>query len=228
MMFLEKKWSNGAKHNGKRGTIVTARNDQEPEDEKPNPTTSDMAKLSTEANLPLHAYIASAQTVADGVLIPGTTQTTEPPFTNVQLAFWKDAKRKYEQRIRNVPTPDLADMVLVVVALLSSLTFLFGRNYNEERAPELLQMVNCQRWKLKKLRPDLYKALRDMFRFYRNILKHPSGPKMTGELHTLDKAMVSRFMENTRKIWRWFIERFCELRHVIPDEQFDEFQDSYI
>ena len=76
---------------------------------------------------------------------------------------------KYSTKIKNITYPDYADMVLVVVALSNSLTFLFGINFNTalNKSPELPDMAKKRG--LKKKRPDLFRELKNLFEFYRNI-----------------------------------------------------------
>ncbi len=134
----------------------------------------------------------------------GSVMRTDRPLTNIQLEFWKDAKEKYEKYVKDIDVPDMAGMVLIVVALLNSLTFLFGRNYDkpappgEKRGtPELLNLARGYPWHLHNARPDFFRSLEEMFLLYRDILKHPDQNKLETELaDRLNKVKVTKYMKN--------------------------------
>ncbi|MBN2531847.1 MAG: hypothetical protein JXB88_03090 [Spirochaetales bacterium] len=151
----------------------------------------------------------------------------DQPFTNIQLAFWIDAKTKYFSLIKKTDYPDLSDMILIVIALGNSLTFLFAVNFekiNDSKTPELFDMI--KKWGLHNARPDYFRDFEELFVFYRNLLKHPDRKKLDEIASILTKEKLKRFMQITRNIWIWFIKKYHEKHNSkVPGDQLKEFKE---
>ena len=170
------------------------------------------------------AHLSTAENIYERA-----TMYAEPlkrPITNFQLEFWKDAKEKYYKFIADEDYPSPAHMALTVLALGQSLTFLFGRNFDKQRkAPQLIDLVNYPPWELNKDRNDLFKRLKPLYKYYSEILKHPSMEKVEMEALRLSKEKLIEYINTTREIWLWFIHKYCELHNhgVVPEDQLVEF-----
>ena len=195
-----------------------------------------MAKKTSE-NDALETSTVATATVATGASLYVTLGPSNLPqrgatkddemsrsFTNIQLAFWLDAKARYSTYVHAAGSPDLSQMIIVTVALLNSLTFLFGRNYagKSPKTPELPQMIKMRG--LEKARPDIYRDFKTMFTLYRNVIKHPDESKIEQLAKELTKAKLTEFYETTRKTWIWFINDFYARRKTTtPPGQLKEF-----
>jgi len=184
----------------------------------------DIAHLSTATNATI--YLSSDPKAQDeGLAIH--EQSDIKQNVNVQLAFWKDAKNKYLTLVKPIDSQHIEHLVLVVTSLFLSLTFLFGVNFEKKdidyKTPCLIDMV--KKWKLKNERPDLYRSLLEIDDFFSTNIRHTDFNKINKEVISLSKQTVKEFLETTRKVWIWFINKYCEKHNnvVVPSELLDEF-----
>jgi hypothetical protein len=188
----------------------------------------DIAHLSTAMNV---TYVLSGGVAFVGENSGGLTQSTMDSETrsviNFQLAFWKDAKEKYNQRIKNNNTPLLSDMVLVISSLFLSLTFLFGVNFQKRvgniSTPSLISLINS--WHLGKDNSDLYRRFCEINSFFKINIRHTDYDKISSNVIVLTKEKLERFYETTRELWVWFIKKYCEKYNNgnVPPELLIEF-----
>jgi hypothetical protein len=143
---------------------------------------------------------------------------------NLQLTSWKNAKKIYF-KIKGENAPKLEEMISVVNHLGNSLTYLFGANYMEEgHTPSLKKMIDeiCPKkgLDLKSDNPDLYKRFCELDEVHKSVSKHFSRGKIP-EAKKITKQILNEYMETTRKIWIWFLDKKFEGN--IPPEQLTEF-----
>jgi hypothetical protein len=173
---------------------------------------------------------ASTVKLTTTVNIAPITQKQLDPVTNIQLAFWKDAKEKY-QRVKKVAYPDPADLLLIIAALGFSLTFLFGVNFTSTtgygKTPSLANLV--RRWKLHKRRPDLYRAFDELAAFFTSNIRHASQTKIRSTVESLTMSKVQHFMNTAQELWKWFIGEYYNNygNGIIPGGHLDEFNKTF-
>jgi len=165
----------------------------------------DIAHLSTAMNVTYHSRNVSSMDGINGYKKSTNAQAMDSEVKqviNFQLAFWKDAKEKYYQRIRDNDAPFLSDMVLVISSLVLSLTFLFGVNFQRQlgynKTPSLLDLVH--KWKLQKDNLHLYRCFCEMNDFFSIKIKHTDYNKIRSDIDKLTKEKLTSFYETTRKL----------------------------
>jgi len=187
----------------------------------------DIAHLSTATNATQYMISGNNSFDYKATMIP--QESDLKLIVNIQLAFWKDAKYKYLQLVKPYDHPLLENIVLVIASLFLSMTFLFGVNLDtkngQQKTPSLIDMVKS--WKLKKDRPDLYRNLVEMDDFFSDKIRHTDIDKVNSEITKLSKQKLVSFVETTRKVWIWFINKYCSKFNngVVPPELLTDFQD---
>ena len=63
--------------------------------------------------------------------------------------------------------------------------------------------------------------------FFSDKIRHTDIGKVNSEITKLSKQKLRSFMETTRKVWIWFINKYCSKFNngVVPQELLTEFQD---
>jgi hypothetical protein len=187
--------------------------------------------------------LSAAKAATHGQLGTAVTQRAEPtvqsrtpvesPITNFQLAFWRDAKQKYQAIDPAEPTlPE--QYVLVLASLGFSITFLFGVNFpvkdDREETPNLVMIAN--NWGLKKSNtgnPDLFRRFKELADYFTDNLRHTNSKRIESPLLRLDFATVRGWMRTTQEVWNWFFKWYYTKYGdgTVPSEQCTEFQETF-
>ena len=151
------------------------------------------------------------------------------PIINLQLTAWCEANDKYDS-IKVKGEYNWGDIIPVINLLGDSLSHLFGMNYNKDgQTPPLYKFINdylpSRGWDLKSENPELYKDFLKLDKFYKNITKHIASYK-TREASEITFDELSYFMDTTRKLWIWFLNKIYN--GIIPDEQLVFFDKEYL
>lgn len=72
--------------------------------------------------------------------------------------------------------------------------------------PPLLDLYSGDAWDLRSERPDLYKALEDLNSDYNKLSKHMNKSRVE-LLKDISYEKLQRFMDSTREIWKWVINK---------------------
>ena len=155
--------------------------------------------------------------------------------SNAQLMWWIKAKSCYEEKVRNTESPEIDDMIYIINCLGDSLTTLFGQNYPgfpNDATPPLgtffyitlpAKGLDLKNDSDKKYRVA-YGVMETMNDYFNDAVKHPDQSKRK-KIKQLNKEMVSRFMEATKRVWLWFGER--NPKFTLTAIAVSQFQDSY-
>lgn len=145
---------------------------------------------------------------------------------NVQLNSWLEAKKKY-MLLKNNINYNWGDFIPIIKELGDSLAYLFGINYDcNMRTPSLKKFISNslpqKGWDLKKDEPILFKDFERLDDYYKDISKHLNRLKVD-KINALTVIDISRFMETTRRIWIWYLNK--NYNYKIPDEQLIHLKD---
>ncbi len=153
--------------------------------------------------------IAGTADTFTGTQTEGTSSVIiNKPVINVQLKEWIDAKELYDDKVRDVSTPNPSQMRSIIISLADSLYNLFGMNYSpksEGKIPPVTTLANSGEFKLKKNRPDLYRDLVSLDELY-GKLKHPDSQRIQSVMGLLTKELVKKYMKIIKKIWIWALD----------------------
>ncbi len=173
------------------------------------------------------ASYTTAESLIEGFTDPvtGTTGTVRKNI-NLQLADWKEAKRRYFEKQNNLSP---VDMVFIINHLTSSLSILFGANYpgdSTSNTPQLPKLIDGHRSKSDiKLDNTVYRGFKDLVGYYEATSRHHDQSKRTKVLE-LTKSVIERLLESTKRIWIWFGETTYP-NNEIPEYLLLEFKDDF-
>jgi hypothetical protein len=149
--------------------------------------------------------------------------------SNMQLRHWIDAKVLYFSKVAGTATPNLDDMISVVINLGHSLSSLFGQNFiGDVRTPYLLAFVDQANHKsgysLENEDQALFKRLQHLNEIFNDVAKHPDASKRD-KMESFTRDEIADLMETTKRVWIWFGHH--RYPKGIPTDQLTEFGDTF-
>ncbi|MDH5467474.1 MAG: hypothetical protein OEY25_08660 [Candidatus Aminicenantes bacterium] len=135
-------------------------------------------------------------------------------IVNLQLRYWVEALNRFQKT--NEDCNEVEEFILILNLLCSSLETLAGVNINptpDNYTPPLIKLyeerlIEDKKWNLKLEKPNLFKVLKEMDEYQKNLCKHLQKSHHRKELlKQINYEKIRKYMRTTKEIWLWILDK---------------------